>query len=103
MVRQIVERVEVIGHITAERNLGHIFRPIRVATGLDVHVGLQEHQSEKRPRRTFRRTTIRRCAVERAEGRIQVRPHLLVDVQPEILAVVSTQAEDHALVSGLFE
>src|SRR6267378_7455888 len=54
---QLVQRVEIIRDVAAQRNGGDVWRAVLVAAGLDVDVRLEEHQTEKRPTRAFGGTT----------------------------------------------
>src|SRR5712664_868690 len=96
---QLVQRVEIVRDVATQRNRGLEWRAVGIAAGLDVDVRLKEHQSEKRPRLTLGSSTIGGPSVERADGRVEVRAHLLIHVQPEVLAVVAAQSEDHTMVA----
>src|SRR5260370_37063518 len=100
---QLVQRVEVVRDVATQRYRGEVWRAVLVAAGLDVDVRLEEHQTEKRSRRALGGTTIGGPAIERADGRVEIRAHLLIHVQPEVLPVVAAQTEDHALVARLLE
>ena len=102
-IRQLVERIEVVRHVTTQRDLGDVLRSIGIAARLDVDVRLEEHQAKEGSGLSFRRATVRRAAIERAHRRVQAGPDLLINVEPEVLPVVAAQPEDHALVAGFFE
>src|SRR5438094_805946 len=79
--------------VATQRHVRDVRRAVGVAAGLDVDVRLEEHQTEKRPTRAFGGTTIGGLAIERADGRVEIRAHLLIHVQPEVLPVVAAQTE----------
>src|SRR5207247_1421892 len=99
----LIQRVELVRDVPAERNVCDVLRAVGVATRLDVHVRLEKHEAEERTALAFGGPPVRGLAVERAHRCVETGPDLLIDVEPEVLPVVAAKTEDDTFVPRLFD